>query len=134
MDRMVADAEGALDQDGHTGAGPDLAAKAEGLGTACQERGQVGALLGCQLRCGSRRRMVAQGLDPLGPSAFEPLAHRAFRDTERHGNIALLPVLLGQLPGAEPAVFFPVGGGCVLVHAPCRSTSRATFTSLCCAQ
>jgi hypothetical protein len=41
---------------------------------------------------------------------------------------------LRQLPGAEPAVFFPSGGGGVLVHDSGRSTSHATFRSLCCAQ
>lgn len=70
---------------------PDLAAKAKSLGALGQQGGQLGALLDRQRGRRSRRRLVPQGLLPLGSRSLEPLADGSLGHAQRDGNYFRLP-------------------------------------------
>lgn len=105
---MVAHPKLALDDLGHACGGPDLPAEPERLGPSCQQAWQVGTLLGRQAGRRSRRRAMAQGFWPLPFATAHPLADRSFGDSQRSGNVLLLPSLFVQFPGAQASSFAPV--------------------------
>ncbi len=78
MRGIIGHPKGAPDHLARPFARPDLAPKARGLGSTVQERRQLGALLGGELRRAARGRMRPQSfLNTLGPGARQPLAHRS---------------------------------------------------------
>ena len=107
---MIADAELLLDQHGDPSGRPDLATKAVVFGSFGQQQRQVGQLLFAQLRLRARRRLMPQGLSPVGFGFGDPLTDRSFGDPECGGNVFLFPALLIELPGAQASIFAPVVG------------------------
>jgi hypothetical protein len=108
MGRMVPNAKFAVNDDGDTRAGPDLAAKAVGFGPPVQERGQAGQLAGRQAAGDTGRRTVLKGLGALRAGTFHPLADGGFADAHRLRNVALGPTVLQEFPCLEASGFFPV--------------------------
>lgn len=113
---VVRDAKRAPDHVGHPPAGPDLATKAVGFRSLCEELRQLGDLLGGEPRLATWSGMAPQALDALLPGPFEPLADGARRHPERGGDVLLLPALFFQLPSASPPPFAPVEPGFLCAH------------------
>jgi hypothetical protein len=108
MRRMVADAEDLFDHSRYSGGGPKLSAKSVVLGAFGQDTGDLLLLLWAQSRPRARSRMAAQRLDASFPRRFHPLAHRPGSHAEGSSYVFLLPTLLLQFPGSEPATLSPV--------------------------
>jgi hypothetical protein len=106
---VVLDTEVALDNLGHPGLGPDVAAKAEVLGSLSQEFQQLEPLLVGQLGPPTGRFAVAQGLGSLDPGPAEPLADGPLGHAQGFGDAVLGPAYLEQLPSPQAASFPPVG-------------------------
>ena len=110
MGGMIAHAELLLDQGGDAAGGPERAFPTEGCGSLGQQARQLGTLGGGEARLATRGRLVAQGEGASGAGAGEPLADRPLRDAQGGGDVALLPALLVQFPGAEAPPFAPILG------------------------
>src|SRR5258706_12687020 len=107
---MVAHAEAAPDHLGHPLGGPHVAAEPVRFCPLCQERRELRPLLLTRPwnhagRCPTRKGLNAA----LLAGAFEPLAHRPFTDSQRHGDVLLQPALLLQGPGALAPLLAPIG-------------------------
>ncbi len=107
MRAVVADRELALDDDGHPLGGPEIAPEAVSLGAFGQESRDLGTLLGAQTRLGTRGGSRTQRLDSPLSGSLEPLADCSLGHAKSCGDVALLPALLLQLPGAPPTPFEP---------------------------
>lgn len=114
---MILDPEAQPDQMGDPLGRPDLAAKPVGFRPRSQEFRQMLELLGHQLGRTSRGTPTPQRLDPADVSASTPLAHRAWGDAKRLGNVFLLPTLLLQGPGASSSPLTPIGPRFMMLHA-----------------
>lgn len=108
MRGMVAHGKLAFDHDGYPFRRPDLTTEAERLGSASQQGGQLRSLFGGQFRLPARGRMTAQSIDPLSLGAADPLAYRAWADSQGFCNLALCPTLLSQFPSTHSSAFAPV--------------------------
>ncbi len=107
MRRVVVDTQLAVDDDGYPLGCPEVAAEVVGLGTFAQQTRQLCALFGSQTHWAAGRGSVAQSLDPCLAGLSHPLADRPLGNSEGCGDVPLLPVLLSQLPGAQPAPLAP---------------------------
>ena len=127
MRRMVADAEDLFDHSRYSGGGPKLSAKCVVLGAFGQDTGDLLLLLWAQSRPRARGRMAAQRLDASFPRRFHPLAHRPGSHAEGSSYVLLLPTLLLQFPGSEPATLslIPRSGKKGNAHASHYTKSRA---------
>jgi hypothetical protein len=105
---MVLDPEVASDNLGHPGLGPDVAAKAKGLGSLGQQFQQLEPLLVGQLGPAAGRLAVVQGLGTVGPGPAEPLADSPFGHAQGFGDALLGPAFLEQLPSAQTPPLPPV--------------------------
>src|ERR671918_758765 len=121
---VVLDIEVALDNLGHPGLGPDVAAKAEVLWSLGQEFQQLEPLLVGQLGPPTGRFAMAQGLGSLAPGPAEPLADGPFGHAQGFGDAVLGPAFLEQLPSPQAASFPPVG--CLLGIQCCHTSQYAS--------
>jgi hypothetical protein len=127
---VVANPELAPDHRRHPLGGPDVAAEAERLGALRQQQWQLLPLLGRQPRGRARRHAPPQRRDPALAGTPHPLADRARRHPESVGDGLLAPVLLLQLPGAQPPPFAPVARFALFCgHASDHRTSHTTFSN-----
>lgn len=117
MGRVVAYAEGAGDQVSHPLGRPDLASIAVRLRPWSEEIRELRHLVGRQLGGRPRRSLASQRLHASPAHAAHPLAHRAFRHSERSGNILLFPAQLLQFPGTPSPSFAPLERCFLQVHA-----------------
>jgi hypothetical protein len=74
------------------------------------QRGHAGQVFRRQPPRGHGWRPMPEslGTDVAGPC--HPLTDRALADPQSHGNLALRPVLLLEVPGLEPSASFQVCG------------------------
>jgi hypothetical protein len=126
---VVLDPEMAADNLGYPGLGPDVAAKAESLGSLGQEIQHLEPLLVGQLGPTAWGLAVAQGLGPFGPGPAEPLADGSFGHAQGFGDAVLGPTFLGQFPGPQAASFPPVG--CLLGTLCCHTFQYAKAPTQC---
>src|SRR5512146_3586298 len=105
---MVTDTKRAPDHFGDPLAGPHLAAEPVGFWTPFHERGQLGKLLGAQACLPTGGGMAAQPFAARFAPPLEPLADRAGRHSEGHGDVLLFPALCFQLPGALSPPLAPI--------------------------
>jgi hypothetical protein len=75
--------------------------------------------------------MATQCLFAPGGAPFEPLTHCPLRDAQGTSDLALLPTRLGQSPGAQASVVFPVVKVGGVFHGEQHSTFWANFTDPC---
>ena len=106
--RMVPDATFQGHDDGDARSGPDLAAKAVGLGPAGQERGPAGQLVGRHAAPGTGRGVALEGRWALLAGPFQPWADRGLADAHSLGELARGPAALQEFPRLETSGFFPV--------------------------
>jgi hypothetical protein len=125
MTRMVADAQFQADDGGDPPAGPELSTEAIGCGTAMQQPGQTGELLGRQPPRGSSWRPVPEGIGTSVAGPFHPLADGPLADLYGLGDLALRPALLLEVPGLQAPSFLPVVR--CIVHAQQSITERPKF-------
>ena len=119
MRRIIADPKGAPDDLTNPLTRPHLAPKAIGLRSTVQESGQLGELLGRELRGRARRGMRPQPfLDAFTASPLQPLAHRPRRDPQGSRDRSLFPAQFFQLPSAPPPSFAPVQPCYCGLHGP----------------
>jgi len=108
---------------------PDIAAKAECLGSPRQQDRHLRSLLVRQFRRRARRDTPLQRVDSTLTTASHPLADRSGGDPQRLRNRLLTPSLRLQRPRAQPTSFTPVGWpSCSLFHTSHRCTDQATFS------
>lgn len=94
MGRVIAYAEGAVNEVGDPPGCPDLTPIPIRLSPWSEERRQLCHLIGRQLGGRTRRSLAAQRLDSSPTHAAHPLAHRAFGHPERDSDVLLFPALL----------------------------------------
>src|SRR5262245_32147357 len=108
MIEVVLHAELAANQLGDAARGPHVPAKAKSFGPLREQCGQLNKLLRRQSRQWAWPWAVAQSGRTSRASAADPLADRTFGDPQRCRNVALLPALFLELPGAESSLFPPI--------------------------
>jgi hypothetical protein len=112
MGRMIAHPEHVLHHGRDPRCSPDLTTKSEGFGSFGQFLRQLRQLLSRQFWGGSRRWLMLQRLRSLYSRLFEPLAHCAFTDAQRFGDVFLFPSGFMQFPCAHASCFAPISWRC----------------------
>ncbi len=73
------------------------------------------------------RRAGAQGFHAAVARTSQPLADGTLGDTERLGNLTLLPALLVQLPSTKATALAPIPWNISPVHGPYATMSTAQY-------
>ena len=116
MGRVIAYAEGVVDEVGDPLGCPDLASIAIRLSPWSEERRQLRHLVDRQFQGRSRRFLSPQRLHASLTRTAHPLAHRSWSDSERSGNVLLFPAQVFQFPGTSSSSFAPLERCCLLIH------------------
>ena len=109
LGRVVGHAKFPLNYLRHSPSRPDFPAEPEGGRPSGQQLRDLPPLPVVQLGLPARMLAAAQGWDTSLAGFADPLADRAPSDAQGRSHVLLLPALLHQLPGPEPAGFLPIG-------------------------
>jgi hypothetical protein len=127
---VIAHPELAPDDRRHPLGGPDVPTEAERFSAPRQQMGKLVPLLVSQFRGRARRHPAPQRLNTTLAPTPHPLADGPGSDSEGVGNRLLAPVLLLQLPGAQPPPFSPVAGSLLFCsHTQNCRTSQTAFSN-----
>ena len=109
LGRMVRDAEFPLDDPAHPPPGPDFPAEPIGRRPPGQQLRELAPLLAAQPGRRPDGLAVAQGPGSSLAGPSHPAAHRPAGDAQCLCHGRLLPALLHQFSGPQPAGLFPIG-------------------------
>jgi hypothetical protein len=101
----------------HSPGRPDGTDKPVCFGSFCQQRRDLGPLLGRQPCLPAATRLGPERRSPTaGPSPCKPLAHGARRDAQRLSDAPPRPTRLVWFPRPQPSAFPPVSWSICVVH------------------
>jgi hypothetical protein len=106
---VVRDRELLPDKFGDAGAGPDLAAEAEGFGPVREQPRYQRALGSGEPGGGPEVRAGGESPLPLRAHEAHPLANGGGRDSEGFGDLLLPPAPSSKCQRAPSSEFFPIG-------------------------
>ena len=100
---VIGDAELFLDDLGHTRTGPNLAPEAVGLRPMREKVGDQSPLIRSEFGGAAVGQVRQQCRGAVATCTSDPSTDGALTDTERDGDLPLLPAELLQMPGTHPA-------------------------------
>ena len=103
MALVIGDAELFLDDLGHTRTGPNLATEAVGLRPMREKVGDHSPLIRSEFDGAAVGQVRQQCRGAVATCTSDPSTDGALTDTERDGDLPLLPAELLQMPGTHPA-------------------------------